>query len=566
MKNLKCSIAKKIKGLFTWVIVVVLISVFWIYQANNKIVAYATQAKQENAVLIETAHQMEKDAIHIQRWLTAVPASRGLVGQNNNAAKAEKHYLSLLTGLEAFKKSFEANNNTAGLSGLDKLQSLIDRYYETGKNGARVSVEPGSELINKNTTQFDQAALLLSQSLASLKKQQNDQLIDNLNKIDATTNTLTKKELTAFSILIATMLIAGWLLIRLIIKRIFNSISIVERMANGDLSSDLNIASDDDALGNLMCQLDMLYRKLQSIVGGVQTAAVDVGTAARTMSVKNETLSKSVSEQVSLLQRSSASISEISESIKRNAKNATAADELAKKAKETARAGALAITMTIGSMDQVDSSSHKISEIISVIDGIAFQTNLLALNAAVEAARAGESGKGFAVVANEVRDLAHKSTQSAKEIKLLIEESVNRLDAFSKQVDESGEALSVIVGSIKEVSEVVEDIAHANQNQSMRIDEINQTIGEMNNITDHNNIVIQDAVSYAEIFKGQAVHLNKLMNFFKLDKNSKTLNMGSQTNDDTVKVRKTSNDITDREKKVTTKSVVNSDHIDWESF
>jgi methyl-accepting chemotaxis protein len=223
---------------------------------------------------------------------------------------------------------------------------------------------------------------------------------------------------------------------------------------------------------------------------------------------------------------------EISDSVRQNAESAHKANGLASDARQVAADGALAMTVIIGGMDNLDAGNKKISDITGVIDGISFQTNLLALNAAVEAARAGEHGKGFAVVASEVRVLAKRSNDAAKEIKKIVVKSVEDITEFGERIEETAEALSNIVGSVNGVANAVEDIAVANGNVALHIDEVNLSVGKMDEMTRHNMEVVTNAAEYSQNLKQQAEILNELVSFFQLEADRTRSDVNSLLQDD----------------------------------
>ena len=311
----------------------------------------------------------------------------------------------------------------------------------------------------------------------------------------------------------------SFLLLRSILGALSAAVSIADRIASGELGNDVRAGSQDE-LGSLLDSLRRMDSKLVQIVGEVRGSADAVGSAARQLSHGNDDLSQRTQEQAAALEETASSMEQMTATVKQNADNARQANQLAVGAREQAERGGAVVHRAIGAMGEINTSSRKIADIIGVIDEIAFQTNLLALNAAVEAARAGEQGRGFAVVATEVRNLAQRSASAAKEIKGLINDSVDKVKVGSGLVDESGKTLSEIMESVKKVTDIVAEIAAASEEQSAGIEQVNNAITQMDNVTQQNAAVVEQASAASKAMEEQSSTLVAQIGYFKLGKGS----------------------------------------------
>jgi aerotaxis receptor len=293
------------------------------------------------------------------------------------------------------------------------------------------------------------------------------------------------------------------------------AINIANTLAAGDLKAKFNITRTDE-FGELLKSLAQMGINLRATVTDVQLNAQSVSHATGEIATGNLDLSQRTEEQASSLEETAASMEELTSTVRQNTDNAKQANELAITASEISAKGGSMMQDVVTSMSSISGSSNKISEIISVIDGIAFQTNILALNAAVEAARAGEQGRGFAVVATEVRNLAQRSASAAKEIKTLIDDSVAQVDQGTKLVDDAGNTMEEIVNSIKRVTEIMAEITAASQEQSSGIEQVNQAVTQMDEVTQQNAALVEEAAAAAESLEQQAVGLVGAISIFKV--------------------------------------------------
>jgi methyl-accepting chemotaxis protein len=266
-----------------------------------------------------------------------------------------------------------------------------------------------------------------------------------------------------------------------------------------------------------MAALQAMTMNLNRIVAGVRAGSESISTGSGEIAAGNQDLSSRTEQQASSLEETASSMEELTGTVQHNAENARMGNQLAASASETAQRGGAVVSQVVATMDQINASSRKIVDIISVIDGIAFQTNILALNAAVEAARAGEQGRGFAVVASEVRSLAQRSAAAAKEIKVLIDDSVAKVDVGSRLVNDAGMTMADVVDSVKRVSDIMGEIASASREQSDGIEQVNQAIGQMDQVTQQNAALVEEAAAAAASMQEQAASLAEAVSIFRLD-------------------------------------------------
>jgi methyl-accepting chemotaxis protein len=302
------------------------------------------------------------------------------------------------------------------------------------------------------------------------------------------------------------------------------AVEIAQRVASGELTSHV-IVTGKDEVSNLLQALQDMNNSLVKTVGEVRTSTETIAVASREIASGNADLSSRTEAQASSLEETASSMEELTSTVRQNADNANQANQLAATATKVATQGGQIVARVVDTMGSIKDSSRKIVDIIGVIDGIAFQTNILALNAAVEAARAGEQGRGFAVVAAEVRNLAQRSAGAAKEIKSLIGDSVEKVDAGGKLVDEAGHTMGQIVSSIKQVADIMSEITAASQEQSSGIEEVNRAIGQMDELTQRNAALVEEASAAAESMQEQAQKLSQAVSIFKLDASAPAVTM-----------------------------------------
>jgi len=363
-------------------------------------------------------------------------------------------------------------------------------------------------------------------------KQYNEKLGKDAAASAAETMHFANTTATILSLLIiGVVVIMGLMIARKIVTSLLEAIEVTKAVAAGDLTTHVKATSKDE-VGQLMTAIDSMSTSLITIVGDVRNSVNTIATASNEIAAGNMDLSSRTEQQAGSLEETASAMEELTSTVKQNADNARQANQLAVSASEVATEGGQVVSQVITTMDEINESSRKIVDIISVIDGIAFQTNILALNAAVEAARAGEQGRGFAVVASEVRSLAQRSAAAAKEIKTLIDDSVSKAEDGSKLVAQAGATMEQVVSSVKRVTDVVAEISAASAEQSNGIGQINQAVALMDESTQQNAALVEQAAAAAKSLQDQALGLEKTVSIFKLEGGSRST--GNISNVDTV--------------------------------
>jgi methyl-accepting chemotaxis protein len=484
---------------------------------------------RQDIPFLSSIHNLSKTQLEQFVWLErAMLASR--LGNKKNLDSAEHDFDKLSKSMnDQYDKSLsligdiakDAKDKQAAeqASDIRKQLTVIKADYSLFTQSANtvfVSMRKGSSsdtilrmsLVEKHIEMMTQKLQSIN---ANVESKVTAAAKDTLYYNSVSTNTMIVTSLFAFVV----ALLSGFFIVRSIKKQLGDDPSVLAEIAEALSAGDLDVERNTSAVG-VYGALNVMVDKLIDIISGIKFSANEVAIAAGQVSQGNTNLSQRTQEQASSLEEIASSMEEMTSTVKHNADNASSANQLAMAAREQAGAGGAVVSEAISAMDEIAASSKKIADITSVINDIAFQTNLLALNAAVEAARAGEQGRGFAVVASEVRSLASRSATAAKEIKGLIDESLQKVDDGAKLVNQSGGALDEIVLSVKKVSDIVAEIASASKEQSVGINEVNRALTQMDEMTQQNAALVEEASAASEAMGAQAEDLNKLVEFFMI--------------------------------------------------
>lgn len=457
---------------------------------------------------IDAATTLEQGANHVQMLLRA--ANEVAITESSSAS------------LQLTRQSIESFDIT--------IQRLESELIDAGlRQFLHEKVRPSWHGASRQVTEFlnlerisvenDQAMLKLGALITTT-----DQLSGDVKAMAQKARAGADTAITTMTAVIGSVALAIFIVINLLFYVLYRGITrsldqavvVAERVAGCDLTSRIEVTSRDET-GRLLVALKKMNDNLRHVVESARTSAHTVMKTAKELVSDNNALSQRTDEQASSLEEIAASMEELTTTVVSNAEGSKQARQLATHAHGIATEGGATVSRVVANMATIDESSKKIVNIVGVIEGIAFQTNLLALNAAVEAARAGEQGRGFAVVAHEVRELAHRSAHAAKEIKELIDDSVQKVGNGTVLVEEAGGKMREIIESVKNVSEIVSRISTSSEEQGSGIEQINRAISTMDGVTQENARLAQENTAVAEGLEARAAELNTVVDAFRLD-------------------------------------------------
>ena len=469
-----------------------------------------------------------------ERSVPNIIASNAVLAEINDVAVALRNMMLDADPADRQKQRDEiAASRRAGTELLDKLDKNLT-LPETRAILARMLaanekyVQGQQELIKLIDAGDEQGARdflkkVLRPTLAELKGAVGDQIAlqQKIAEKRAAEAHATEQSTRTMMIILALVSMAlaaliAWWNTRSITRPLARALDVANTVAAGDLTSRIEVTTRDET-GMLLQALKTMNENLVRTVTTVRTGTETIGTAAAEVAAGSLDLSSRTEQQASSLEETASSMEELTSTVKQNADNARQANTLAEAASNVAERGGRVIGEVVGTMEQINTSAGKIADIIGVIDGIAFQTNILALNAAVEAARAGEQGRGFAVVATEVRNLAQRSAAAAKEIKALIGDSTQAVEAGSKLVTEAGATMHEIVESVRRVTDIMSEITAASSEQTAGIEQINEAVAQMDQVTQQNAALVEEAAAASASMQEQAGKLAEAVSVFRVD-------------------------------------------------
>jgi methyl-accepting chemotaxis protein len=373
----------------------------------------------------------------------------------------------------------------------------------------------GAAMLRFTEGEFNPAAARLLATLEAFIKVQEQDRDAAIERMHEARFKVAIMGLIAAAFLLAVAVSLTLLLIRSIVHPLKQTMAVAKAISDGDLTQDLHTHRHDE-FGDLLKAFAEMSARLRSLVAEVRGGVDSVSTASNEIANGNQNLSSRTEQTAANLQQTAASMEQLTSNVTQSAETARQANQFALNATQAATRGGEVMGNVVNSMQHISDSSRRISDIIGVIDGIAFQTNILALNAAVEAARAGEQGRGFAVVASEVRNLAHRSAEAAKEIKTLIQRSVESVESGSQQVSEAGTAMQEIVSGVKRVGDLIAEISAAASEQQQGISQVNQAVGNLDQMTQQNAALVEESAAAAGALSQQAGKLGEVVSLFKI--------------------------------------------------
>ncbi|MFN4352121.1 MAG: methyl-accepting chemotaxis protein [Hylemonella sp.] len=425
-------------------------------------------------------------------------------------------------------KEYLSTHLTAEEARLAKaFEEARDKYLQDGLRPAVEALKAGNIEESKRLTVGPVLTMYapVRKGIENLLKLQLDVAKQEYDAALARYQTTLFISIVAIALSLTFAIFVGWTLVRSVSRSIAQAMEATRAVANGDLSRDIPVSGKDE-VAQLLLALSTMQDSLRKVVSNVRQGSESVASASTQIAQGNQDLSGRTESQASALEETAASMEELGSTVRQNADNARQANQLAQSASTVAVKGGEVVAQVVDTMKGINDSSKKIADIINVIDGIAFQTNILALNAAVEAARAGEQGRGFAVVAGEVRNLASRSAEAAKEIKQLITDSVARVEQGTALVDQAGNTMNEVVTSIRRVTDIMGEISAASSEQNAGVSQIGEAVVQMDQVTQQNAALVEEMAAAAGSLKSQAQDLVQAVSVFRL---AQTMTPGSSS-------------------------------------